>query len=59
VVGSCQLFLPLSDADIEKNYSSGHVCGDDLGKFKNKLKIHLGKSFRILAVCKFYIFYLE
>jgi hypothetical protein len=32
-LGSCQLFLPLSDADIEKNYSSGHVCGDDLGKF--------------------------
>jgi hypothetical protein len=31
--GSCQLFLPLTDQEMEQNYNSGHVCGDDLGMF--------------------------
>ncbi|KAL3771912.1 LOW QUALITY PROTEIN: hypothetical protein ACHAW5_008025 [Stephanodiscus triporus] len=34
--GACQKAIPLSSADVLKNYSSGHVCGDRRGVLDGK-----------------------
>lgn len=34
--GACQTQIPLSSADVLKNYSSGHVCGDRRGVLHGK-----------------------
>jgi len=34
--GACQTAIPLSNEDVIKNYSSGHVCGDPRGVLNGK-----------------------
>jgi len=34
--GACQTAIPLSNEDVIKNYSSGHVCGDPRGILNGK-----------------------
>jgi molybdenum cofactor sulfurtransferase len=34
--GACQTAIPLSNADVVRNYSSGHVCGDRRGVLNGK-----------------------
>ena len=34
--GACQDAIPLTNADVLKNYASGHVCGDRRGVLNNK-----------------------
>ena len=43
--GACQEALPLTNADIIENYSSGHVCGDRRGIMNGKLTGAIRASF--------------
>ncbi|XP_071826012.1 molybdenum cofactor sulfurase-like [Apostichopus japonicus] len=45
-IGACQLFLGLTDEEIQANYEAGHVCGDDIdiinGKPSGAVRISFG-----------------
>ena len=46
--GACQDAIPLSNADVLKNYASGHVCGDRRGVLNNQptgaIRVSFGKD---------------
>lgn len=46
--GACQDVIPLSDADVLRNYNSGHICGDRRGVMNGKptgaIRVSFGKD---------------